>query len=59
MILTPDEARQGFCKVQQLTMRPGRPIETMCVAYRCIAYWRWADAEHTKGYCALAGRPEF
>lgn len=60
MILTPDEAKQGFCKIVQPTMRPmSRPIETPCLAEKCMTYWRWFDEGHQKGYCALAGKPEF
>jgi hypothetical protein len=59
MILTPEEAKQGVCKLQQPMMRPGPPRELPCLADKCMTYWRWVDAEHTKGYCSITGKPEF
>ncbi len=63
MIISEEEAKQGLCRVKQITMM--RPIpqrmqeEVMCAGSSCISYWKWVDAEHTKGYCSITGKPEF
>ncbi len=62
MILSEEEAKQCICRVKQTVVFRPMPMhnpEEMCVGSKCFAYWRWADAEHTKGYCSIAGKPEF
>ena len=46
MIVTPDEAQGKSCENQK----------DRCGAAGCMK-WRWADNNHTIGYCGLAGKP--
>ena len=66
MFITEEQAKQGKCiMLMQNTGRPMHPAmmqqEGMgnCIASRCVAYWKWFNPEHTMGYCAKAGRPEY
>lgn len=52
---TEDEAKTKYCLIF-LGPRPGL---IACCASQCGSYWRWADAEHTKGYCSAGSKPEF
>lgn len=63
MFLTEAEAINCVCRVKQMIQMRPMPSpqmnrEEMCVGSRCFAYWRWIDVAHTKGYCAIAGKPE-
>lgn len=61
MVMSTEEARKGICKIatSQIIRQVPKHIEALCVADKCVTYWRWADEAHTKGYCAAAGKPEF
>jgi len=59
MIVNEQEALAKIC-IPLLTggsrMQPREPA--CCIGSKCMAHWKWIDAEHTKGYCAVAGKPE-
>jgi len=69
MFLNDTLAKSKFCVLLGQSsntigtrMRPNRPnitAEGICVGEDCVAYWRWADANHERGYCSLGGKPEF
>lgn len=64
MILTNEEAKTKLCVVflQGMVerMRDDRfKSFSVCLGSDCMTYWKWIDIEHTKGYCSIAGKPEF
>jgi hypothetical protein len=58
--MTPDEAKKKRCPIKPIfTYGEGRygpaPFLDECKADDCMM-WRWNNAEHTDGYCELAGK---
>jgi hypothetical protein len=64
MFLSEEDARKKVCKLIAMDLmysRPPRPMHApmYCISSECMTYWKWSNAEHTMGYCSLAGKPEF
>jgi hypothetical protein len=63
MYLTDEEAKEKIC-IQTLYGMADRPRESRmlsnakCFGSDCIAYWRWENSTHVRGYCGCGGRPE-
>lgn len=68
MILSEEEAKEKICILlmpENISLRTPLPrpprIQNLanCIASQCFTYWRWANPEHTLGYCSITGKPEF
>ena len=62
MIVSENEAKEKFCKVQPAAVIPQQGISGPTMAYafaKCLgaqcAHWRWWSG--SAGYCGLAGVP--
>ena len=67
MFLNDTLAKSKFCVLSQSPydigprMRPNKVTggTGTCYGGDCVAYWRWADDKHERGYCSLGSKPEF
>jgi len=62
MILPEIEAKEKLCVFFLLgavdRMHNDRFKEDVkCLVSNCMAYWRWENVDHMRGYCSLGGKP--
>ena len=61
MFLTEEQAKAGKClllvKQNDGFTRPA--MVGNCLGSACVTYWKWSEADKSKGYCSKAGKPDF